>query len=67
MSQAELKRFEELLSKHGTEECTPEVLGELIGLSIRIIGMKLLGDLSDLEKRLDALDRRIEALEAEGR
>jgi len=62
MTESEVKRFKELLPKHGTKECTPEVFGELLGLSVRILGSKVLDDLSEIRERLDALERRIDSL-----
>ena len=62
MTESDVKRFEELLPKHGTKECTPEVFGELLGLSIRIIGKKVLDDLLETRERLDTLERRIDSL-----
>lgn len=62
MTESDLKRFKELIRKHSAGVCTPGEWGELIALCIRIVGRKLLGDLSELGKRLDTLERRIDAL-----
>ncbi|MBA7716984.1 hypothetical protein ES703_126069 [subsurface metagenome] len=67
MTESNLKRFEELLHKYKTrrDECSADELSELITFRTLIIEKKLIDSLSEIKKRIDALERRIESLETE--
>lgn len=68
MTESNLKRYEELLHKYKTrrDEISADELSELLALRTLITEKEFIDVLSEIKKRLDALERRIEALEAEG-
>uniref|UniRef100_A0A6M3LYU4 Uncharacterized protein n=1 Tax=viral metagenome TaxID=1070528 RepID=A0A6M3LYU4_9ZZZZ len=65
----DVNRYMKLISKYNADECTTSEKAEIIPFATQIM-LKMIGINTRVsrenEKRLDALEKRIEALKAEG-